>query len=95
MDEARAMNMPQGYTVTIRGQGREFARTSQQFVFAFLMSLVLMYMILASQYEHLVHPVTILLSLPLSVPFALLSLWLMGEQLNLYSASASSCSLAS
>jgi HAE1 family hydrophobic/amphiphilic exporter-1 len=80
------MKMAPGYFFSIRGQGREFERTYHEFIFAFLLSIVFMYMILASQYENLIHPVTILLSLPLAVPFALLSLVLAGEQLNLYSA---------
>ncbi len=86
LEEANRMGMDPGYTVSVRGKGREFERTFNEFIFAFALSVVFMYMILASQYEHLVHPVTILISLPLAVPFALLSLLMFGEQLNLYSA---------
>ncbi len=85
-EAAAGLNLPPGYTTGIAGRGREFERTSREFVWALFLSLVFMYMILASQFESLVHPFTILLSLPLSVPFALLSLWLTGNTLNLYSA---------
>src|SRR5437899_5169912 len=81
-----AMNLPAAYSTTIAGRGRELERTFVEFLWAFLLSIIFMYMILASQFESTIHPFTILLSLPLSVPFALLSLWLMSDTLNLYSA---------
>jgi HAE1 family hydrophobic/amphiphilic exporter-1 len=80
------MNLPIEYSTSVSGRGRELERTFREFLWAFLLSVVFMYMILASQYESTIHPLTILLSLPLSVPFALLSLWLTGNTLNLYSA---------
>jgi HAE1 family hydrophobic/amphiphilic exporter-1 len=83
---AAELNMAPGYTTRIAGKGRELDRTFHEFLLAFALSVVFMYMILAAQYESLVHPVTILLSLPLSVPFALFSLWITGSTLNLYSA---------
>ncbi len=79
------MNMPAAYSTGVSGRGREFERTMREFLLAFLLSVVFMYMILASQFESLTHPLTILLSLPLSVPFALFSLWLTGNSLHLYS----------
>ncbi|MBL8151723.1 MAG: efflux RND transporter permease subunit, partial [Blastocatellia bacterium] len=85
-DAVAEMNLPKGYTTTVVGRARELERTFNEFLWAFLLSVVFMYMILASQYESLVHPFTILLSLPLSVPFALLSLWATGNTLNLFSA---------
>ncbi|MBK7642501.1 MAG: efflux RND transporter permease subunit [Planctomycetes bacterium] len=80
------MNLPAAYTTRVSGRGRELERTFKEFLWAFLLSVVLMYIILASQFESLVHPFTILLSLPLSIPFALWSLNVSGNTLNLYSA---------
>jgi HAE1 family hydrophobic/amphiphilic exporter-1 len=83
---ADALNMPVAYSTTVIGSGREYDTTMRELMLAFFLSIVFMYMILASQFESLVHPITILLSLPLAVPFGILSLWLTNETLNLYSA---------
>ncbi|MFN0243491.1 MAG: efflux RND transporter permease subunit [Planctomycetota bacterium] len=82
----RDMNLPPAYTTRLSGRGRELERTFKEFLWAFALSLALMYIILAAQFESLVHPLTILVSLPLSVPFALWSLSASGNTLNLYSA---------
>jgi HAE1 family hydrophobic/amphiphilic exporter-1 len=82
----RDMDLPPAYVTTISGRGRELERTGREFLLAFALSVAFMYMILASQYESLIHPLTILLSLPLSMPFAMFSLWATDNTLNLYSA---------
>ena len=81
-----AMNMPAAYQTFVTGKAREMEKTFTEFLWVFLLSVIFMYMILASQFESLIHPLTILLSLPLSVPFALFALWYTGNTLNLYSA---------
>jgi HAE1 family hydrophobic/amphiphilic exporter-1 len=83
---AAGLGMPAGYTTAVSGRGREFERTIREFGWAFLLSIAFMYMVLAAQYESLLNPFIILLSLPLSLPFALLSIYLTGNTLNLYSA---------
>jgi HAE1 family hydrophobic/amphiphilic exporter-1 len=85
-DAVTEMRLPPGYSMRVTGRGRELENTFKEFLWAFALSVVLMYMILASQFESTIHPLTILLSLPVSVPFALLSLWLTNNTLNLYSA---------
>jgi HAE1 family hydrophobic/amphiphilic exporter-1 len=80
------MNLPIAYTTSVTGKAREMEKTFTEFLWVFLLSFIFMYMILASQFESVIHPLTILLSLPLSVPFAMLSLWYTGNTLNLYSA---------
>jgi HAE1 family hydrophobic/amphiphilic exporter-1 len=84
--EVDKMGLPTGYSTRVSGRARELERTFTEFLWAFLLSVILMYIILASQFESLVHPFTILLSLPLSVPFAFLSLLVASQTLNLYSA---------
>src|SRR2546425_4735878 len=84
--EVANMHLPAGYSTAVSGRARELELTFNEFIWAFLLSVIFMYMILASQFESIVHPFTILLSLPVSVPFALFSLWATGNTLNLYSA---------
>lgn len=83
---AEEVGVPPGIDIQVLGGGRELDRTILDFRWTFLMSFVFMYIVLAAQYEHLVYPFIILLSLPLAVPFGLLSLYWGGETLNLYSA---------
>jgi HAE1 family hydrophobic/amphiphilic exporter-1 len=83
---AAGLNMPATYTTRVAGRGRELEKTFGEFLWAFLLAVIFMYMILASQFESLIHPLTILLSLPLSVPFAFLALWYTDDTLNLFSA---------
>jgi HAE1 family hydrophobic/amphiphilic exporter-1 len=83
---AKQASMPPGFDARVLGRGRELERTLAEFRWTFLLSFVFMYIVLAAQYEHLVHPFTILISLPLAVPFGLISLYWGGETLNIYSA---------
>ncbi len=83
---AASLNMPEEYTTGVTGQSRELERAYQSFLLAFLLSFVFMYLVLAAQFESFIHPITILLTLPLAVPFALLATLLAGQTLNIFSA---------
>jgi HAE1 family hydrophobic/amphiphilic exporter-1 len=77
------LNMPPDYQSGFLGRSKEFGRASLNYMIAFLLSIVFMYMVLASQFESFIDPITILISLPLSVPFALLSLLATGENFSI------------
>ncbi|QDV54176.1 efflux RND transporter permease subunit [Rosistilla oblonga] len=83
---ANEIGLPEGFNYEILGGGRELERTITDFGWTFVLSFIFMYIVLAAQYENMVYPLIILLSLPLAIPFGLISLYWGGETLNLYSA---------
>ncbi|RYG67504.1 efflux RND transporter permease subunit, partial [bacterium] len=85
MDRIKAKVLDDSFTTDLGGESRDFVESSSNTLFAFGLALLLIYLILAAQFESWIHPVTILLSLPLTVPFALLSLVLFNQSINVYS----------
>ncbi|HEX6188373.1 MAG TPA: efflux RND transporter permease subunit [Pyrinomonadaceae bacterium] len=82
---AREENMESTYQTSLAGRSKELSRTGYYFLLAIVLSFIFMYMVLAAQFESFIHPVTILLTLPLAIPFGILSLLVTGQTVNIFS----------
>ena len=85
MDKIAAKELPKGFTTALAGQSRDFSESSSSLVYAFLFAIVLIYLVLAAQFESLVDPFIILLTVPMAVTGAVLSLWISGHTVNIFS----------
>ena len=81
---AAGLNLPADYKVVMVGRAKQLQETLHNFGISFLIAVVFMYMVLAAQFEHFVYPVSILLAVPLALPFALGWMILLNEPLNIY-----------
>ncbi|MBI3754005.1 MAG: efflux RND transporter permease subunit [Deltaproteobacteria bacterium] len=81
----KEMNMPPAYSTSYLGRGKLMKEAFVNFILAFVLSLIFIYIVLAAQFESFLHPVTIMASIFLSIPFGLLSLLMLGSTLNIYS----------
>ena len=79
------LSLPPGYRTGYIGQSKEMGKAGMYFLIAIMLSFVFMYIVLAAQFESFIHPVTILLTLPLSIPFGILSLLVLGQTVNIFS----------
>ncbi len=77
--------LPAGFRTTLAGQSRDYSESSSSLIFAFIFAILLIYLVLAAQFESLIDPFIILLTVPMALTGALLSLWITHQSINVFS----------
>jgi len=85
MDKAAAKTLPEEFATSLAGTSKEFAESGSSLIFAFLLALVLVYLVLAAQFESFRDPLIIMLTVPLALAGAVFSLWATDQTLNIFS----------
>ena len=85
MDRIAAKVLPEDFRTALTGDSKEFRESSSSLIFAFLLAIVLIYLILAAQFESFKDPLVIMLTVPLAIAGALIFMSLTGQTMNIYS----------
>jgi len=85
MEQIAKEVLPEGFTTSLSGTSKEFSESGSSLIFAFLLALILVYLVLAAQFESFADPLIIMLTVPLALAGAVLSLWLFDQTLNIFS----------
>lgn len=85
MDEIKAKVLNENYSTALTGESRDFAESSSSLLFTFLFAIVIIFLVLAAQFESFIDPFIILITVPLAITGAVLSLWITGQTFNIFS----------
>src|SRR5215510_800960 len=85
MRKISAKVLDETYQTALSGPSRDYAESSSNIMFAFILALVLIYLVLSAQFESFFDPITIMVTVPLALAGALLSLWVFNMTLNIFS----------
>jgi multidrug efflux pump len=85
MDKIAGEVLDESFSISLAGTAKEFMESSNTLIFAFLLALVLVYLILSAQFESFLDPLIIMFTVPLALAGAVLALWLFGQTLNIFS----------
>jgi multidrug efflux pump subunit AcrB len=85
MDRIAKKILDDSFSTALSGASRDYSESSSNIIFAFILALILIYLVLAAQFESFVDPFTIMLTVPLALAGAVLSLWIFGQTLNIFS----------
>ena len=85
MDRIASRLLDESFATSLAGSSRDFAESSGNTLFAFILALILIFLVLAAQFESFIDPFVIMLTVPLAIAGAVLSLWIFGQTLNIFS----------
>ena len=85
MDKIAKGTLDETFTTSLAGTAKEYAESSNTLIFAFLLALILVYLVLSAQFESFRDPLIIMFTVPLALAGAVLSLWIFGQTLNIFS----------